>query len=186
MSLDVTGSKRCGPRHRQWVALGAVALLDEALALWCGPAYAEFADCDRPEDVAVRCLQLGAADRAVTSLEALIAGHPVRERARGLLMSAAGLVLPAELLALRLSDPGQPSDPEITPVVPARCAGDTALRLVTQEDPLPAPPDRRLPGWDRPDPSNPGDPDSSSGSCEGFVPGLALRHGDESTRCSLP
>jgi predicted ATPase/DNA-binding SARP family transcriptional activator len=81
----------------------AVTLLDEALGLWRGPAYAEFADRDfaRPEavrldelrlvtveDAAERCLQLGAVDRAVTSLEALIAGHPLRERARGLLMTA--------------------------------------------------------------------------------------------------
>ncbi len=81
----------------------AVALLDEALGLWRGPAYAEFADRDfaRPEavrldelrlvtieDVAERCLQLGAVDRAAASLEELIAGHPLRERARGLLMTA--------------------------------------------------------------------------------------------------
>ncbi len=81
----------------------AVALLDEGLGLWRGPAYAEFADRDfaRPEavrldelrlvtveDVAERCLQLGMVDRVVTSLEELIARHPLRERARGLLMTA--------------------------------------------------------------------------------------------------
>lgn len=81
----------------------AVALLDQGLGLWRGPAYAEFADRDfaRPEavrldelrlvtveDVAERCLQLGMVDRVVTSLEALVAGHPLRERARGLLMTA--------------------------------------------------------------------------------------------------
>jgi predicted ATPase/DNA-binding SARP family transcriptional activator len=81
----------------------AVELLNEALGLWRGPAYAEFSDRDfaRPEavrldelrlvtieDVAEGCLQLGAVDRALASLEALIAGHPLRERARGLLMTA--------------------------------------------------------------------------------------------------
>ena len=81
----------------------AAALLDEALALWRGPAYAEFADREfaRPEavrldelrlatveDRAELSLGLGEVTQAVTTLDALIAGHPLRERARGLLMTA--------------------------------------------------------------------------------------------------
>src|ERR1022692_2985744 len=85
------------------LAAQAAALLDEALALWRGPAYAEFADRDfaRPEavrldelrlttveDRAELSLELGDATSAVTTMDALIAGHPLRERARGLLMTA--------------------------------------------------------------------------------------------------
>src|SRR5574341_24256 len=33
---------------------------------------------------------------------------------------------------LHFSDSGQPSDPEISPLIPARCAGDTTLRLAAQ------------------------------------------------------
>src|SRR5207248_9688297 len=33
---------------------------------------------------------------------------------------------------LHLSDPGKPSDPEITPPISARCASDITLRLVAQ------------------------------------------------------
>ena len=84
-------------------AARAAALFDEALALWRGPAYAEFADRDfaRPEavrlnelrlatveDRAELSLELGQVTAAVTSLDALIAGHPLRERARWLVMTA--------------------------------------------------------------------------------------------------
>lgn len=84
-------------------APAAAALLDEALALWRGPAYEEFADRDfaRPEaarldelrlaaveDRADLAIDLGQAEAAVTATEALVAEHPLRERARGLLMTA--------------------------------------------------------------------------------------------------
>jgi predicted ATPase/DNA-binding SARP family transcriptional activator len=84
-------------------AAQAAGLLDEALALWRGPAYAEFADRDfaRPEavrldelrlatteDRAELSLELGEAAEAATTLDTLIAAHPLRERARGLLMTA--------------------------------------------------------------------------------------------------
>src|ERR1022692_1442242 len=84
-------------------AAQAAARLDEALALWRGPAYAEFADRDfaRPEavrldelrlttveDRAELSLELGDVTSAVTTMDALIARHPLRERARGLLMTA--------------------------------------------------------------------------------------------------
>src|SRR5215469_3738021 len=81
----------------------AAALLDEALALWRGPAYEEFADRNfaRPEaarldelrltaveDRADLAIELGQAEAALTATEALVAEHPLRERARGLLMTA--------------------------------------------------------------------------------------------------
>ena len=84
-------------------AARAAALFDEALALWRGPAYAEFADRDfaRPEavrldelrlatveDRAELSLELGQVTAAVTTLDVLIAGHPLRERARWLVMTA--------------------------------------------------------------------------------------------------
>ena len=96
-------------------AAQAAALLDEALGLWRGPAYAEFADRDFARAEAVRLdelrlatvedradlsLELGDVDEAVSVLEALVIEHPLRERARGLLMTALYQVgRPAEALA---------------------------------------------------------------------------------------
>ena len=80
-----------------------LAILDEALGLWRGPALAEFADRPfaRPEAVrldelrvvarerrAELVLSLGSAEDAVADLQAIVAEHPERERARGLLMRA--------------------------------------------------------------------------------------------------
>jgi predicted ATPase/class 3 adenylate cyclase len=79
----------------------ALALLDQALGLWRGPALGEFADRPfaQPEAVrleelrlaaqeqrAERLLGLGRAGDAVVSLGALLAEHPHREGARALLM----------------------------------------------------------------------------------------------------
>jgi DNA-binding SARP family transcriptional activator len=81
----------------------AARILDEALEEWRGPALAEFADRPfaRPEAfrldelrVAARerraeiAVSLGAAEDAVAALRAVVADHPERERARGLLMRA--------------------------------------------------------------------------------------------------
>lgn len=81
----------------------AAGTLDEALALWRGPAYAEFADrgfavaeaarleelrLRTVEDRAVLALQTGAVDDAVSALEELVTEQPLRERAHGLLMTA--------------------------------------------------------------------------------------------------
>src|SRR5580704_8415353 len=80
-----------------------LAILDEALGLWRGPALAEFADRPfaRPEAVRLEelrvvarerraelVLSLGSAEDAVAALQAVVAEHPERERARGLLMQA--------------------------------------------------------------------------------------------------
>jgi DNA-binding SARP family transcriptional activator/predicted ATPase len=81
----------------------AAGALDEALALWRGPAYAEFADRDfavaeaarleelrlrTVEDRAVLALRTGAVDDAVSVLEDLVAEQPLREDAHELLMTA--------------------------------------------------------------------------------------------------
>jgi predicted ATPase/DNA-binding SARP family transcriptional activator len=81
----------------------ALGLVDEALALWRGPAAGEFAD--RPfalatvarldelrlvaaERRAELLLIAGLAEEAVATLQALLAEHPEREQARGLFMRA--------------------------------------------------------------------------------------------------
>ncbi|MFC4048634.1 BTAD domain-containing putative transcriptional regulator [Actinomadura syzygii] len=79
------------------------ALLSGALALWRGPAYADVADepfagpviaklteqrLTAVEDLAEARLALGEHAAAVAELDALLAGHPLRERARALHMLA--------------------------------------------------------------------------------------------------
>lgn len=81
----------------------AVPILDEALALWHGPAFAEFADDDfaRPEAArleelrAAACehrveaaLRLGQPEQALITLEPLLADHPLRERPQAQLLLA--------------------------------------------------------------------------------------------------
>jgi predicted ATPase/DNA-binding SARP family transcriptional activator len=77
--------------------------LDAALALWRGPAWAEFADWDEARSEAVRLdelrvlageeraealLDLGRHEAALIDLRTLVDEHPLRERARSLLMLA--------------------------------------------------------------------------------------------------
>ncbi|TYK52637.1 BTAD domain-containing putative transcriptional regulator [Actinomadura decatromicini] len=79
------------------------ALLSDALALWRGPAYADVADepfagpviaklteqrLTAVEDLAEARLALGEHAAAAAELDALLAGHPLRERARALHMLA--------------------------------------------------------------------------------------------------
>jgi predicted ATPase/DNA-binding SARP family transcriptional activator len=81
----------------------ALQLVDEALDLWRGPALAEFADRPFAQPEAVRLdelrvvalerraelvLSLGPPGDAIATLQAVVAEHPERERARGLLMQA--------------------------------------------------------------------------------------------------
>jgi predicted ATPase/DNA-binding SARP family transcriptional activator len=80
----------------------ALALLEQALALWRGPAYAEFAETfargeglrlqelwlAAREDRAALLLGLGRAAEATAALEAIVAQEPWRERAVELLVSA--------------------------------------------------------------------------------------------------
>jgi predicted ATPase/DNA-binding SARP family transcriptional activator len=81
----------------------ALRLLDQALALWRGPAVGEFADRPFALATAARLSQLrvmaterraellliaGRVEEAVATLQALLAEHPEREQARGLFMQA--------------------------------------------------------------------------------------------------
>ena len=81
----------------------ARGLLDEALALWRGPALGEFADRPFALATAVRLdelrvvaterqaellLSVGLVDDAIAALQAIVAEHPEREQARGLFMQA--------------------------------------------------------------------------------------------------
>jgi predicted ATPase/DNA-binding SARP family transcriptional activator len=81
----------------------ALGLLDQALALWRGPALGEFAERPFALAAAVRLdelrvaarerragllLSAGRVDDAVAALQEVVAGHPEREHARGLLMQA--------------------------------------------------------------------------------------------------
>jgi predicted ATPase/DNA-binding SARP family transcriptional activator len=81
----------------------AADLLDQALALWRGPAFAEFADEEFVRAEAARleelrlvaatdrveaALRLGACDEAIGRLEPLLAADSLRERPRQLLMRA--------------------------------------------------------------------------------------------------
>jgi predicted ATPase/DNA-binding SARP family transcriptional activator len=83
-------------------AAAAVALLDQALALWRGPAFAEFADrfaraealrleelrLAAREDRAVLLLHLDRVAEATAALDALVAEEPWRERAVELLITS--------------------------------------------------------------------------------------------------
>jgi DNA-binding SARP family transcriptional activator len=81
----------------------ALSVLNEALALWRGPAWAEFADEDfaRPlvsgldelRALAVECradamLALGRHEEVVSELQNTVASYPLRERSRAQLMRA--------------------------------------------------------------------------------------------------
>ncbi|MEV5742465.1 BTAD domain-containing putative transcriptional regulator [Microbispora rosea] len=94
----------------------AAGLLDQALALWRGPALADVPDApfapaqtarleelrlSAAEDLAEACLSLGRHRDLLPELQERVAAHPLRERSRGQLMRAlyaAGR--PAEALAV--------------------------------------------------------------------------------------
>jgi DNA-binding SARP family transcriptional activator len=101
--LDATVFEDTLARARVADPAGRAALLDEALALWHGPAYAEFVDDDfaraeagrleelrllAREERAEAALLLDRPDEAVERLDDLVAAHPLRERPHGQLMRA--------------------------------------------------------------------------------------------------
>lgn len=92
----------CG-RARDAAPGHALGMLERALALWRGPAYEEFADrafasaeavrldelrLASVEDLAELQLEVGDVTSALSAMEAFAQEHPLRERARGLLMTA--------------------------------------------------------------------------------------------------
>jgi DNA-binding SARP family transcriptional activator len=105
-SLDASVFEQCLSQARELRAAGDAAAAERAvtaaLALWRGLPFAgvpgPFAEAERQrltelrtgaaEDRADLLLALGRAAEAVPELTALVAAHPLRERARGLLMIA--------------------------------------------------------------------------------------------------
>jgi predicted ATPase/DNA-binding SARP family transcriptional activator len=130
----------------------AAGLLDAALALWRGPAYAEFADRDfasaeaarlnelhaaTVEDYADVCMRTGHATDAIAHLEALQASEPWRERSVELLMRAlAGSGRAAE--ALRVYDRYRRGLAAEFGLDPSGALQDLQGRILRDE--LPAPP----------------------------------------------
>jgi DNA-binding SARP family transcriptional activator len=107
VSLDAQRFERLAGGGRAALAVGeaasASALLNDALALWRGPALADFtyepfaqAEIARLEDLRTAALgaridadlALGGSGELVDELEALVGEHPLRERFRGQLMLA--------------------------------------------------------------------------------------------------
>ncbi len=107
VAVDATQFERLAGEGRRALDDGspaeAVAALDEGLALWRGPALAEFAFDDfaqaeirhleelrlgATEDRVESLLQLGRHGELVGQLESLVAASPLRERLRGQLMLA--------------------------------------------------------------------------------------------------
>jgi predicted ATPase/DNA-binding winged helix-turn-helix (wHTH) protein len=102
-AVDATLFETLHRAAREAPATEAVGLLDRALALWRGPAYAEFADrvfaaaeAVRLDELRLACLEdlaelrleIGDVSAALTAMESFVDEHPLRERARGLLMMA--------------------------------------------------------------------------------------------------
>ncbi|MFB4318976.1 BTAD domain-containing putative transcriptional regulator [Actinomadura sp. 21ATH] len=148
------------------------ALLGEALALWRGPAFADFADeefvrpaADRLADQRLAVLEeqaearLDAGDHALLAgeLADLVARHPLRERLRGVQMRAlylAGrqgdaLASYAELRALLADELGLDPGPELAALHEAILRQDPALGPALAPAPEraaePAPPPSNLP-----------------------------------------
>ena len=107
VAIDATRFERLAQDARRALEDGsaaeAVLLLDEALALWRGPALAEFAfddfaqaEIDRLEELRLAAtedriealLQLGRHGEVVGLLAPLVSAHPLRERLRGQWMLA--------------------------------------------------------------------------------------------------
>ncbi|MEU3609656.1 BTAD domain-containing putative transcriptional regulator [Streptomyces sp. NPDC035033] len=151
-----------------------LALLTEALALWQGPAYTEFAHEDFARQAARRLeeqrvsvleeqadarLALGEHDALADELVGLVAAHPLRERLHGLHLRAlyrAGRQTEAldgyERLRTRLRDElGIDPGPELTALHGAMLRQDPAL--AAPPIPTPAAPAGPLPGSPSPQPS---------------------------------
>ncbi|MFE1952168.1 BTAD domain-containing putative transcriptional regulator [Streptomyces sp. NPDC059524] len=138
-------------------------LLTDALALWRGPAFADFADEDFVRAAAARLdeqrltaieeqaearLELGRHALVADDLSDLVSLHPLRERARAAhvrALYAAGrrqeaLRGLAELRARLAEDLGIDPGPEITELQQAILAQDPALLANPTPTPTPAPP----------------------------------------------
>lgn len=102
-AVDAARFEMLHRRAREAPAESARGMLERGLRLWRGPAYAEVADSDFAaaeavrldelratciEDLAEARIEVGDVATAVAALEAFVEQEPLRERARGLLMTA--------------------------------------------------------------------------------------------------
>src|SRR5438270_1994252 len=140
---------------------GALGALDDALALWRGPALADVAllgpgaaEADRLESLQAVAheermeleLARGGGASLVPELEALIASHPYRERMYGLLMlalyragrQADALAVFRQARMLLVEDLGLEPGPELVRLEAAILAQDPALDQPTAAAALPA------------------------------------------------
>ena len=145
---------------------GAARLLEEALALWRGPALAEFADqpwagaeAARLEELRLAAVELraevglaaGRHGELVGELEALVAAHPHRERLRGWLMlalyrsgrQADALRVYQETRAVLAEELGIDPSPELQHLHRGILTQDPSLDATAAVPP--APPPRNLP-----------------------------------------
>jgi predicted ATPase/DNA-binding SARP family transcriptional activator len=118
----------------------AARLLEEALALWRGPALAEFADQPWAQAEAARLEEL-----RLAATEALVAADPTRERPRGQLMvalyrsgrQADALRVYTETRATLAEELGIDPSPELQRLHQAILVQDPALELAGPERQLP-------------------------------------------------
>ena len=139
----------------------ALALLDEALALWRGPALADFdehwalAEARRLDELRLATLEarvdarlaLGRHGDLIAEIERLVDEHPLRERLRGQLMLAlyrAGRQADA-LAAYRAAQRHLSTEVGVEPGPELR----TLERRILDHDSALAPPARRTPGAGR-------------------------------------
>ncbi|MFI6598983.1 BTAD domain-containing putative transcriptional regulator [Nonomuraea sp. NPDC050536] len=149
--LALAAARTGTPRER-------AARLEEALALWRGPAYADFADFDfaRPEIARLEEARLSAFEELAEVRQALgepvevadlVAAHPLRERLRAVHMKAlyrAGrqseaLASYRQLRTLLADELGLDPSPEIVAVHEAILRQDPALAPPGAASSLPAP-----------------------------------------------
>jgi DNA-binding SARP family transcriptional activator len=166
LTVDATRFERLAGDGRRALEDGspseAAALLDEALALWRGPALAEFAfddfarnEIDRLEQLRLSAtedridalLRLGRHGELTGELDSLVAAHPLRERLRGQWMlalyrsgrQADALQAYRDGRRLLAGELGLEPGPELQRIERAILAQDPALESAAPE-PAPPPP----------------------------------------------
>ena len=164
--VDLSRFERLLAQGRQALADGAAAeaadILAEALALWRGPALADFryepfaqAEIARLEELRLVCVEerveadlaLGAGAELVGELQRLVAEQPLRERLRGQLMlalyragrQAEALEAYREVRELLLEELGLEPAPALGELEAAILRHDPALRTAPAPPPSPPP-----------------------------------------------
>jgi DNA-binding SARP family transcriptional activator/pimeloyl-ACP methyl ester carboxylesterase len=152
--LDASRFDRLVDAAREEPPGRAGPLLAEALALWRGPAYAEFADSAVARFEAIRLTEArlhaaeawhaalldgGRAAESLPALEAFVTEHPLREQARGTLMRTL-YALGRQADALRTYDEYRERLAEELGLEPAATMQRLRLRILRHEVSGPPPP----------------------------------------------